>query len=189
MRDRYGLATRPETQHSLASSAPSDPRLEPEAVAVPLATATARTQEPMKSSVGSAAPPEEPPPDWSAFFIRQQLARRNLNAPPDVALQSFKVEQRGQVLRVLDADGSIYRGIVTSDSGRAAEVSPGRTAFTGGELPPGSLNFQVTGTNRTTRQTLLFQGLIATGGTARLQAHALIGGRDRVVVEAVERRP
>lgn len=127
-------------------------------------------------------------PDWSASLVRKQVARRNFNAPPDVALRSFKVEQSGQLFRVLDADGSVYRGRVRADLSGAGP-SAVRPVVSGDPMPSNGVSFLVSGTNLTSRQTLLFQGLIETGGVVRLQGQALLGEGDRIVVEAQGEQP
>jgi hypothetical protein len=98
------------------------------------------------------------------------------------------VEQRGQYLQVLDADGSVYRGRVRV--GQSTSDQPvAQTSLTLGAGLSNGLSFVVVGTNRTSERTLSFQGLILTGATYRLQGRALLGGRDRIVVEAQELKP
>jgi len=216
--DRYGLAAAaqteaafPETQPTAPSPTPAPRELPaPEALTAdnqlamrPTTPAVTRetsavsllrsnlSADTRRGSVGDTGLPQprvaESPPDWSASFVRQQAARRNLNAPPDVALQSFKVEQRGQNFQVLDADGSVYRGSVRVGQS-AADLPVAQRSFTGGVIPSNGLSFQVTGTNQTSQRVLFFQGLVLTGATDRLQGDALLGGRDRIVVEARERK-
>jgi hypothetical protein len=131
----------------------------------------------------SSGATREARPDWAGAFTRTTVSRRNFNAPPDYALRSFRVEQRGAELRLLDEDGSVYRGVVLA----AQPTAPGDsriTTFAGGTLPAGALAFRVYGTNQSAGRDLLFQGVLVTGATVRVQGQAILGGRDRIVVDA-----
>jgi len=91
------------------------------------------------------------------------------------------VEQRGTALRLLDEDGSVYDGAILP--GPPAPTLGG--ASFADELPlPGSAGFRVTGTNLSAGADLVFQGVLVTGATVRIQGHAILGGRDRIVVNA-----
>jgi hypothetical protein len=177
-------------QTSPPTAPPDGAVAEPEsAVATSLApmidatTAAAPALAPAPADVPTAASAAtaEQSPDWAGDFTRPQAPRRNLNAPPDYVLRSFRVEQRGTALRLLDEDGSVYDGAIL----------PGPPAPTlavtsfADELPlPGSAGFRVTGTNLSARAGLVFQGVLVTGATVRIQGHAILGGRDRIVVDA-----
>jgi hypothetical protein len=139
---------------------------------------------PGDSNAPAVAEGEATTPDWQADFVQQQVMRRNFNAPPAVALQSFQLEQRGRVLRVLDEDGSVYEGRFMLDVSNLTFSLP-QMSLAGGVVPANSLSFEVMGTNRSSRRSLVFQGVIVTGATERIQGQAVIGGRDRIVIDAV----
>lgn len=129
------------------------------------------------------APPALQPPDWTGEFYRLQAPRRNFNAPPDLALRSFRVERRGEALRLLDEDGSIYEGTLLTREPDPAWDAWSET-FADEMLASDGLSFQVSGTNRSAQMDLVFQGVLLTGATDRIQGHAVLGGRDRIVVDA-----
>jgi hypothetical protein len=151
------------------------------AVAPALAPAPADPSKAASLEAATSAVTAGQPPDWAGEFTRPQAPRRNLNAPPDYALRSFRVEQRGTTLRLLDEDGSVYDGIIVSGQPASA---PASTSFAKDPHPPGSVGFRVSGTNRSARNDLVFQGVLVTGATVRIQGHAILGGRDRIVVDA-----
>ena len=151
------------------------------AAAPALAPAAADPPRAASLEASTSAVTAEQPPDWVGEFTRPQAPRRNLNAPPDYALRSFRVEQRGTTLRLLDEDGSVYDGVIVS--GQPA-FAPAITSFAKDPHSPGSVGFRVSGTNRSARNELVFQGVLVTGATVRIQGHAILGGRDRIVVDA-----
>jgi len=100
-------------------------------------------------------------------------------------LASFQVEQRGSELRIVDADGSVYRGYVqVTDNGRreravrletpaassTARASKGALEgqlaprLDSDQVTPQGYSFRVTGTNLSLRQNVVFSGnlLLAT---------------------------
>jgi hypothetical protein len=133
----------------------------------------------------SRSAPGRVAPDWAGEFIRPAAVRRNFNAPPDYALRSFRVEQRGTSIRVLDADGSIYEGRLEAQ----APADPGPDALTYGLAPSPTnvLQLEVSGTNLSSKKLLLFRGTITTGATSRIEGRALLDGRDRIVIDAAAR--
>lgn len=135
------------------------------------------------AGAGRPAEKSEEQPDWSGTFERPPASRRNLNAPPDRALRSFRVERRGDMLRFLDEDGSVYAGPIVA--GRAGSGAPAVTSFVGSVLPPNGVGFRVRGTNLLSGKELVFQGVLVTGATVRIQGQAILGGRDRIVVDLV----
>ena len=115
-------------------------------------------------------------------FTHTARYRRNFNSPvrPEV-LNSFRLEQDGAQVRIVDADGSVYSGAVrpsdtavgipsvalqaTSDalaeSRRAVVQNVGRAApesQTAGQPTSQNFLFTVDGTNRTLNQTVVFYG-------------------------------
>lgn len=153
------------------------------------APSDARAADRMESFASSAilpvdAPAEQPkaptqplpPPDWTASFRRQQpVARRNLNAPSYPILQSFQVEQRGDSLQMIDADGSVYRGETTAE---APTASPENNPLTQ------NYRFTVSGTHQSSRRTVQFEGLIENTIPPQIQGRASLDQRDRIVIRA-----
>jgi hypothetical protein len=106
-------------------------------------------------------------------------------------LVSFRVEQSGQELRVIDSDGSVYAGLIqsatellpapaASPGNRATladALATGRSQNASAGLPRANLNqqslaasaFQVIGTNRSSNQRVRFSGTI-TGDTNDIAA-------------------
>lgn len=118
------------------------------------------------------------------YFARESDTRargvQNLNEAQAV-LASFQLEQRGQEIRIVDADGSVYTGRVqpapapalslkttSSTAARARSAKPKESVTVGENRQGGSttngpvsaqaLNFTVRGTNATLRQALEFVG-------------------------------
>jgi hypothetical protein len=84
-----------------------------------------------------------------------------------VALDNFTFEQRGNVVRVTDADGSVYEGaFVVNESSPAADAAVGR--MVGADAPAASparsndVPFRVSGTNRTLKQLIVLDGRLTT---------------------------
>lgn len=101
-----------ETPTVSASTARNEVEVEPlrKAEAVALAPAAAGRGETRLSLVTAA-------PATNVFFFSQADTRakyrRNFNSPPiPPVLRSFQVQQSGANVRVLDADGSVYEGVV-----------------------------------------------------------------------------
>lgn len=117
----------------------------------------------------------------------EQLNRRNSVTPASaLALQqapalnhilvSFQIEQAGQELRVIDSDGSVYRGAIqitnlprdarlqTALKASDALLSAKSKAKAGRVLqnvtPSAASAFEVLGTNRTSNQKVFFSGII-----------------------------
>jgi hypothetical protein len=112
-------------------------------------------------------------------FAQAPKYRPNFNSPPTPnVLQTFRIEQTGRQIRLLDADGSVYDGAIeqapteeaANRSGRrlsAAELmkdagpklAKSVSAVTAG-APATAQNvfFRVAGTNRTLNQFVVFQG-------------------------------
>jgi len=135
----------------------------------------------MNASLERLADKVEEKPVWAGAFERPPASRRNLNAPPDRALRSFRVERRDDVLRFLDEDGSVYEGPILA--GWPTSGMPAITSFAGSVVPPNGVGFRVRGTNLLSGKDLVFQGMLVTGATVRIQGQAILGGRDRIVVD------
>ncbi|MFM1941569.1 MAG: hypothetical protein RI897_551 [Verrucomicrobiota bacterium] len=117
-----------------------------------------------------------PPPDWTAKFRRQQpVARRNLNAPSYPILQSFQVEQRGNALRIIDGDGSVYSGETTAESPTAPPLNNALTQ---------NYRFSLSGTHQSSRRAVQFEGLLENTIPPQIQGRASLDQRDRIVIQA-----
>lgn len=128
-------------------------------------------------TVTEAAPAEVHSQSFVRFATAQQEKARDERLPQfpvPPLLQSFKVEQNGLNLRVIDADGSIYRGMFDEANTIYGQVSARRTRDlavanrnrfrspspkAGAELTrrePVIYFYQVSGTNLTRKATLTF---------------------------------
>jgi hypothetical protein len=127
------------------------------------------------------------------------LAQSSQTAPSSPILQSFRLEQTGQTLRIIDGDGSVYTGAVevasaparqraelVGDTSTAARRSVGAAplAVPRGAPAPAALSpavagysFRVTGTNRVLNQKVVFTGtfLPATNAAAPAQPTGKLG--------------
>ena len=115
-------------------------------------------------------------------YAQVRRYRVNFNSPPmPNVLRSFQVEQAGQQIRVVDADGSVYDGAIerpeneefakrvaaaqTAQEDLKKKVEPearrgesvSETAY-GETAGPQNVFFHVAGTNRTLNQLVVFQG-------------------------------
>jgi hypothetical protein len=120
-----------------------------------------------KNEVAAAAPPS------SQFFNRTvapAARRRIIDAALPLApvLASFRVEQNGSQLRVVDADGSVYTGAVqvaqTENTPKAVspilKSAPSTVQAAARAPSPAAQNyfFRVAGTNRNLNQNVVFSG-------------------------------
>jgi hypothetical protein len=121
--------------------------------------------------------------DQTAFMRQQSVAPGTTNSapagPPGTAsavLASFRVEQSGRQLRVIDSDGSVYSGyVVAAGRGSArprlvedSSISNATASASAGLLtnsfafyaavPPREFSFRVSGTNLTLNQVVVFAG-------------------------------
>ncbi len=119
------------------------------------------------------------PTQASQRFAQIPKYRSNFNSPPvPNVLQSFLVEQTGQQIRLVDADGSVYDGAIEPPPTEETQVALGKpasapdlkkdieakrvqsaSALSAGEMAASqNVFFRVAGTNRTLNQLLVFQG-------------------------------
>jgi len=96
-----------------------------------------------------ALPATSPIVSQSFYRIAAPTALRRIaatNPPPASVLTTFRMEQNGSALRVIDSDGSIYTGAV-----QIAQMEPAAS-------PTSNFFFRVTGTNRNLKQNIVFSG-------------------------------
>ncbi len=159
---------------------------------------TRRTTTSTLSATGGNRLPATPPPAFTApvtlageaapevavqNFAQLDLKstrRARRTAASDVVLASFQFEQRGQQIRIVDRDGSVYTGTVETPSAVPSATPAAKALFFSGArdkakastktnetslvldrlgqdaLPP--LLFNVRGTNATLKQVLVFTG-------------------------------
>lgn len=95
--------------------------------------------------------------------------RRNANTaePPAPVLLSFRVEQNGNDMKVIDADGSVYTGAVqiaqqepggVGIASAAPRNTPGSRLLRVSAPAPQTYFFRVAGTNRNLNQNVVFSG-------------------------------
>jgi len=121
---------------------------------------------------------------------------KNTAAPAQAApvLANFQVQQNGNAIRVVDADGSVYDGSLLPESTVAqnepapvvaampAQVAPAQKIASRDESPtPQNYSFRVTGTNRTLNQNVVFAGNLqvtanATTNPLQLRDYSGAGG-------------
>ncbi|PYK58828.1 MAG: hypothetical protein DME21_14895 [Verrucomicrobia bacterium] len=148
-------------------------------------------------------------------YAQVRRYRVNFNSPPiPNVLRSFQVEQAGQQIRVVDADGSIYEGAIdgpeneevakrvvaaqTAQADLKKKVEPearrvesvSETAY-GETAGPQNVFFHVAGTNRTLNQLVVFQGnfLANTNQTSAIVLGARLATDKRTLVPKQRRPP
>lgn len=97
---------------------------------------------------------------------RNELAAKKSSAAP--VLASFRTEQTGNRLRVIDADGSVYTGVLAAAA--RGQVSNGAVS------PVQSRSFRVTGTNITSRQRVVFTGRLVLGALSQAAVSSTVAG-------------
>jgi len=105
---------------------------------------------------------------------------KKLAEPAAQVLDNFVVEQTGNLLRVVDADNSVYEGrFVDGPSAPTESREMEKAASQTGRRAPNqsaqsqSWNFRVSGTNRTLRQPVTLEGLLFEESTVNQAAPAL----------------
>lgn len=89
---------------------------------------------------------------------REQFMNQVVTTSAEPLLASFALEQAGQELKIIDKDGSIYRGNLLATSAPET-VKPGvQVNRIGQEQSVQNYAFRVAGTNRTLRQNVVFYG-------------------------------
>jgi len=153
--------------------------------------------------MAAAAPPVAPPSSAGSSVTRQfsqQSAVQSFRNNAQVSraanvLNTFQVEQQGSEIRVLDADGSTYRGKIeqlaksvdpesrTTGRRAMAKQAPRHDAQAGGgtEMASPQSYFRATGFNVSLKKTLVFEGNYA---AARAQQPAKATSNDRERAES-----
>jgi hypothetical protein len=166
------------------------------AVSAPLPTPTlarseARQFAPSQRKTGSATDQATPMaiPLSSAVTIQfQQLGNRhrpNLNSPPPMpVLTNFQMQRDGNIIRFVDADGSVYSGVVqalsagngTSGIGPANSSLAEQQTATQNAIAPlvrddaalAPFSFRTVGTNRSLKQVVVFTGEYVPSATSNV---------------------
>jgi hypothetical protein len=133
------------------------------------------SEEPSTSAMGqyglasvkpeAEAEAQEPAATPQQFLQVNTNYRRNLNSPPmpDV-LQSFRLEQSGETLRVIDQDGSTYEGRIQPLQSSpetvvgTAVIRPEKAVTDQADSGTAGYSFRVTGTNQSLNQQVVFKG-------------------------------
>jgi hypothetical protein len=134
-----------------------------------------------KSAIAASPSPS------SASNNSQRFVQAANTAPTPPVLESFEVRQNGNILAIVDRDGSVYNGSITLEpSGAQVQYTLAVTGATTAEQgqkevarniasaqAQGSLGFSVTGQNRTLMQNVVFNGnLIPMPGANALNANS-----------------
>ena len=104
-----------------------------------------------------------------SFLPRRADAPAGATATPAPVLSSFRVEQSGNNLKVVDGDGSVYTGSIqiarqeppadhTFAAAKNGLVSAARAAKPSAAPAPQSYFFRVAGTNRNLNENVIFSG-------------------------------
>ena len=171
-------------------------------------------------------------PEVSQRFVQEEANKLKIAASskPLPVLVSFQLERAGSEVRVTDRDGSVYTGSFTNAAPPVPPEGSATTAFsqvgaTSAEAlraPPQASNardffFQVSGTNRTLQQSVVFSGrwsgptgsffsaprkpgisgglarpgsgAPAQGTLSRIDGRAVVGGSQQVNIQAVSGQP
>ena len=160
---------------NVAFNAPAAAATPPSATLAPAATPPA-----MPTVAGEPAM-QKPEASATQSFVQTGVAAKLQNLYRNVAasaqaapvLQSFQVLQNGDVVSVVDRDGSVYQGTVQMAAAGREAPPPGAASQAVAPLPeqaktippPGAqpqtvqnYSFRVAGTNRTLRQNVVFSG-------------------------------
>ncbi len=128
------------------------------------------------ASVAVETPPAPPAPApvvqrlfWASSLTNTSAHYELTAKKSEVAqvLASFRTEQTGNRLRVIDADGSVYTGVLAAARG---QVSNGTVS------PVQSRSFRVSGTNVTSRQRVVFTGRLVLGAQPQPAASSTVVG-------------
>jgi hypothetical protein len=139
------------------------------------AQAVASAAPPATAKMPAAAP--APPPVVQRLFWANSPTNASAQNEPAVrksgavpVLASFRTEQTGNRLRVIDADGSVYTGVLAA--------APARQQASDGVISPvQSRSFRVTGTNVTSHQRIVFTGRLVLGAQSQpVASYAMTGG-------------
>jgi hypothetical protein len=174
------------TGATFAANADAEKNLKTQAAPAAQPPASVAFFEQRKSEVAAAEPPV------SRLFLNRldtPVTRQRLTdslAVPAPVLASFRVEQNGNAMRIIDADGSVYTGAVqvAQPESSARAVPPKNVAsaapmakIAGRPQAVQNYSFQVAGTNRHLQQNVVFSGNVIPLTNAQLATDgAAIGG-------------
>lgn len=112
-------------------------------------------------------------------------------APVNAVLANFEIRLAGNALTIVDHDGSVYRGILeteTADDGATAAV----------KAPSTGVSFHVSGPNRTTKQNIVFTGTVIPApstsaatlfNNARIKGTVTISETNHIEIQAAPATP
>jgi hypothetical protein len=124
------------------------------------------------------------PPGYAQNFSQlndSRSFRQNFNSPPAPrVLNSFRLEQTGRTVRIIDDDGSIYLGEVqppaspqAAEAAPAGKMKPAASSISGSTATAGSgqsqWHFRASGTNRSLNQLVIFEGSVMAADSQALQ--------------------
>jgi hypothetical protein len=155
----------PTTTTALAANEESEKKLNTQKQAGAPASTSAAFFARNKSDTAKAAPPVS----QSFNRIDTLATRRAADAPngSSPVLLTFRLEQTGNALRVVDADGSVYTGAVqvaqAAGAGRATSPKNAPSVAPAARAPDASdaarnYSFRVAGTNRSSKENVVFSG-------------------------------
>jgi prepilin-type processing-associated H-X9-DG protein len=122
------------------------------------------------------------------FASGSQNAFRNTATQVKAAsvLANFQVQQNGNAIRVVDADGSVYDGVMLADNAvaqngpvvaPAQQMEPAQNLANRNESAAApNYFFRVTGTNRTLKQNVVFTGNLLPMASAAMNAQQSLAG-------------
>ncbi|MBI3878738.1 MAG: hypothetical protein HY301_01565, partial [Verrucomicrobia bacterium] len=148
---------------------------------------------PIEPTVREARAAVDQPLAAEALQIRQQFTqatnrtqlRRNFNSPPTpTVLTTFTVENQGRALRIVDADGSVYSGLLGEVP--VDRYSAPRAAAKGG------FPFRAVGTSRTFNDEVVFDGTLTVpaddAAAAQIRGRVTLGERVQTDVNATVKK-
>ena len=142
-----------QLQYAIASTPTAPAELRPSAAPSALAASTGPTDSAQFASARSQQFRRTP--------NAQDRKSKDAAAVADRVLSTFDFSQSGDLIRIVDADGSVYEGHVIASNPVTLNQRP-TGALTLQSADPATVPFLVSGTNRTANQPLFFEGFLNT---------------------------
>lgn len=110
------------------------------------------------------------------FIPPRTLTNRLVRHEQNSVLAHFQVRLNGSAIRIVDADGSVYRGSLLT-TGTNAPLTPAKAAMARAASPPAvqRISFRVAGLNQTLGKNVVFAGGIEVTPAATASASATSG--------------